>query len=85
MQGTGVSPLLIGIGEGLDDRGLEALLIVENVMGNAERCRHAARVMDILPGATRALAMNGFAVVVKLEGHAHHFVTLAGKQARHDR
>ena len=54
-------------------------------MGNAERCRDAARIVDILPGAAGALAVRRLAMVVKLQGDADHVIALAGKQAGNDR
>ena len=77
--------LPIGIGERLDHRALEALLVVEDVVRNAERGRHAARIVDILTGAAGALAVRRFAVVVELQRDAHDIVALAGEQSRHHR
>ncbi|MCY1536261.1 hypothetical protein D9M68_717090 [compost metagenome] len=77
--------LLIGIGKGRDHALLEALFIVEHVMGNTQRRRHAARVVDILASATGTLAVRRFAMIVKLQGNADDVIALTGQQARHDR
>ena len=53
-------------------------------MGNAEPGRDVPRVVDILPGATGALAMRRFAVVVELHRHADDVVALGGEHGRGD-
>ena len=75
----------IGAGKRLDDLLPKPLLIVEHVMGNTEPRGDIARVVDILPGATRALAMRRFAVVVELHRHADDVVAFGGKHRRGDR
>ena len=50
-------------------------------MGNAEPRGDIARVVDILPGATRALAMRRLAVVVELHRHADDVVAFGGSIA----
>ena len=74
----------IGRSERLDHRVTEALLVVEHVVGNAQRCGGPARISDILTGAAGALPAGGRAVVVELEGNAHHLIAFAGEQARND-
>lgn len=59
----------VAVGEGIDHRVLEALLVVEHVMRNAERLGDAARVVDVLPRAAGAGAVRRLAVVVKLQRH----------------
>ena len=54
-------------------------------MRDIERRRHAARIVDILPGAAGALAVRRLAMIVKLEGDAHDVIALAGQQAGNDR
>ena len=66
----------VGAGERLDYFLSKALLVVEHVMGNAEPRRDVPRVVDVLPGAARALAMGRFTVVVKLHRHADDVVAL---------
>src|SRR5215472_7939013 len=44
----------VAVGKAVDDRLLEALLVVEDVMGNADALRHRTGVIDVLPGATGA-------------------------------
>jgi hypothetical protein len=45
-------------------------------MGNAQSLGDLARIMNILSGAARSFAMNGFAMVVKLERNAHHIIAI---------
>src|SRR3982751_1259695 len=47
----------IALGEAVDHRFLEARLVVEHVMRNAEPLGDHPRVMDVAPGAARALAV----------------------------
>ena len=70
----------IALGEAVDHRFLEAALIVEHVMRDAQRSGHAARVIDVLAGAAGAFAVDGGAVVVKLQGHADHVIALGLEQ-----
>ena len=47
------------------------------------RCAgHAARVVNVLTGATGTLAMGGLAMVVELQRHAHHVIALGLEQRR---
>ena len=75
----------IALGETVDHHFLEAALVVEDVVGNADALRHRARVVDVLAGAAGALAMGGSAVVVELERDADHVVALGLEQRRGDR
>src|SRR5487761_136041 len=75
----------VGIGEFVDHRGAKALLVIEHVMGNAERLGDPRRVVDVLPGAARALAAGCLAVVVKLQRHADDVITAFDQQRRHGR
>ena len=77
--------LPVGIGERLHHRVLEALFIVEHVVRNAELRRHPARIVDILAGTARALAVRRLAMIVKLQGNAHHVIALAGQEPGHHR
>ncbi len=74
----------IGAGEGLDHLLAEALLVVEHVMGNPQPRGDVAGVVDVLPGATGALAMGRLAMVVELHGHADHVIALVSQQRRDD-
>src|SRR5690606_19572283 len=74
--GNGGFALLIGIGEGLDDRGFEALFIVEHVVRNAQLGGDAAGVVNVLTSAAGPLAMGGLAMIVELEGDAHDLIAL---------
>ena len=57
----------VAVGEAVDHRLLEAALVVEHVMGNADPFGDRARVVDVLAGATGALAVGGGAMVVELQ------------------
>ena len=83
-QGIGVSPVEIALGEAVDHRLAEARLVVEHVMRNADRLRHAAGIVDVLAGAAGAFAMGGGAVVVELERDADDIVALALEQGCDD-
>src|SRR5262249_3011722 len=61
----------------VDDRALEALLVVEHVMRDRQALGDALRVMDVLAGAAGALLLHRGAVVVKLQRDADDVVTLA--------
>ena len=51
-------------------------------MGNAELGRHPSRIMDILAGTAGALAPDGLAMVVELEGDADHIVARPLEESR---
>ena len=70
----------IAVGEAIDHRLSEAGLVVEHVMRNADRLGHAARVVDVLAGAARALAVHRRAMVVELERDADDVVALPLQQ-----
>ena len=70
----------------IDDRFLEAAFIVEHVVRDADALGNAARVVDVLPCATCALAMDRGAMVVKLQRHPNHVIALRLEQGgRHRR
>ena len=71
----------VGVGEVLDDRFAEAVLVVEHVVGDADRLRHPPRVVDVAAGAAGALAADRRPVVVELQRHAHHVVAVIGEHA----
>ena len=75
----------VSSGEWLDHLLEKALLVVEHIMGDVEPRGDVPGVVDILPGAARALAMCRFAVVVKLHRDADHVIALGGEQRRRDR
>src|SRR6185369_370851 len=72
----------IALGEAIDHRLLEAALVVEDVVRNADALGHAARVVDVLAGAAGALAVGRRAVVVKLQRHADDVIALRLEQRR---
>ena len=72
-------------GEAVDDGLLEALLVVENVVRDAQRLGHPAGVVDILAGAAGPLAVGGFAMVVELQRDADDVVAGMLEQAGDDR
>ena len=76
----------VAVGEGLHDRRLEALLVVEDVVGDAELVGHPARVVNVLAGAAGPAPPHGLAVVVELQGDADDVVPLLLEQgSRHRR
>ena len=74
----------IGARERLDHLLAEARFVVEHVMRQPEPRRDVARVVDVLTGAARALAMRRGAMVVELHRQSDDIVTLARQQRRHD-
>ena len=74
----------IAFHERVDDRVAEALLVVEHVMGNAERFADAARIVDVLAGAAGAGAVDGGAMIVELQRDAEDVIAFALQQPGHD-
>ena len=62
--GDGSLATHVGIGEIVDHRVQEAAFEIEHVVGNAERVRHPAGIVDVLAGAARPSALHRPAVVV---------------------
>ncbi len=85
MQGTGVSPARIALGEAVDDRVAEAVFVVENVVRDADALGDGARIVDVLPRAAGALAMGRRAMVVELQRHADDVIALALEERRRHR
>ena len=75
----------IAFGEAVDHRFLEAALVVEHVMRDADALGDRARVVDVLAGAAGALAVRRRAMVVKLQRDADDVVALGLEQRRRDR
>ena len=75
----------VALGEAVDHHFLEAALVVEHVVRDADALGDAARVVDVLAGAAGALAVGGGAVIVKLQGHADDVVALGLEQRGGDR
>ncbi len=71
--------------EAVDHHLLEAILIVEHVVGNADPLGHEPSVVNILPGAAGALAVGRGAMIVELQRHSHDVVALGLEQCRRDR
>ena len=67
-------------GEIFDHRFAEAILVIEHVMRDADPLGDVARIVDVLPGATGALAVGRGAMVVELERDADHVVALGLQQ-----
>ena len=70
----------IAFGEAVDYGLLEARLVVEHVMRNADALRDPARIVDVAPRAAGALAVGSRAMVVELQCDADHVVALGLKQ-----
>jgi hypothetical protein len=75
----------IGSGERLDHLLAKALLVVEHVVGNVEPRCDVPGVMDILPGAARALPVRHLAMVVELHRDADNVIAVGRQQRRRDR
>ncbi len=67
----------IAFHERVDHGVAEALFVVEHVMGNAQRFADAAGIVDVLAGAAGTGAVDGGAMVVKLQRDAEDVITLA--------
>ena len=75
----------IARGERIDHRLLEAALVVEHVVRNADPLGDRAGVVDVLPGAAGALAVGRLAMVVELERDADDVIALGLQQRRRHR
>ena len=73
----------VALGEAVDHRLPETGLVIEDVVRDAERVGHPARVVNVLAGAAGSLAMGRGAVVVELERDAHDLVALLREKGRH--
>ena len=83
----GVRPARYSADEGLDDVGFEAVLLVDDVVGDVELLGYVAGVVDVVDGA--AAALDGFghalvsgeaALVPELEGEADEVVALGAQE-----
>ena len=72
----------IALREAVDHRLPEPVLIVQDVMRDADPCRNGASVIDILAGATGPLAVGRCAVVVELQGDPDDVVAFGLEQRR---
>jgi hypothetical protein len=77
--------LEVAIGEFAHHRRGEARLIVEHIMRNLQPLGDAARILDVLSGATGSLAANRLAVVVELKRDTDDVVAVGLHQGGHDR
>src|SRR5437763_1091585 len=75
----------IALGEAIDHRLLEAGLVIEHVVRDADAFGHLAGIVDVLPGAAGAFAVGRRAMVVKLEGDADDVVAFRLEQRRRHR
>jgi hypothetical protein len=75
----------IALGKPVDHLLLEAAFIIEDVMRNADLCRHPPRVMDILPGAAGARPVRRGAMVIELQGDADYVKTFGLEQGSRGR
>src|SRR5215212_4941755 len=66
--------------EAIDNRLLETAFVVEHVVRNTDALGNRTRIMNILPGTARALAVRCSAVVVELQRHANDIVALGLEQ-----
>jgi hypothetical protein len=70
----------VAFGEGLHNSRLEALLVIQDIVRDAELIGHPARIVNVLSGTTGSPAPHGLAMVVKLQGDADHIITLLLEQ-----
>ena len=75
----------IALGEPIDDRGAEAILVVEHIVRNTEPLRDAAGIMDVLARAAGARPVRGLAMIVELHRHADDVIALALQHSGDDR
>ena len=59
-------------------------LVIENEVRNAESRRDISRIVNVAPGAAGALAVRGFAVIIKLHRDAHDVIALLLQQSGDD-
>ena len=74
----------VAFGEAVNHCFLEAALIVEHVVGNAETLGHRAGVVNVAAGTAGALAVGRRTVIVELERDADHVIPGVGKERRRD-
>ena len=82
--GDGRFPRDVAFRERIDHRLAEPLLVIEDVMGNAERLGDAAGIGDVLPGAAGAGPVGRRAMVIKLQRHADDVVALTVQEPGDD-
>ena len=70
----------VALGKAIDHRLLEAAFVVEDVVGDADGARHPSGVVNVLAGAAGALAMDGGAMIVELQGNADDVVAFVLQQ-----
>jgi hypothetical protein len=85
MQGTGVAPGEVAVGELVDHRILEDVFVIQHVVREVHFLGHAARIVDVDPRAAGAFLGQRRAMIVKLQRHAHHVIAFFGQHRRHDR
>ena len=73
-QGTGHrgAPGGIFVGEPVDHAAAKAAFVIEHIMGDAEPVADGLGIVNVLPRAARARALDRLAMVVKLERDADH-------------
>ena len=79
IQGTGVMAVGVALGEVVDDRILEALLEVQDVVGDAQLVSDVFRIVNVLTGAASTFFADSLAMIIKLERHADDLVTGFGE------
>src|SRR5579862_7380682 len=60
----------VALGKAVDHRFFEAVLVIEDIMRNADTFGYGARVMNVAAGAAGALAVGGRAMVIELQRDA---------------
>ena len=73
----------IALGETVDHRFPEAVLVIEDVVRDAERLGDPARIVNVLARAAGTLAMDRRPMVVELQRDPDDIVALLAEQACH--
>ena len=81
----GRRPRQIGIGKVFHHLLAELGLVIEHIVRNADLVGHIPGIMDVLPGAARALLLDGRAMIVELQRDTDHVIALRLQHGGHDR
>ena len=74
----------IAVGKLVDHRVAELRFIIEDVVWDAQHLGGQAGIVNVLPGTTGPLLLQGGTVVVKLQRHADDVIACLVQQGRHD-
>ena len=77
-------PAQIAVGELVDHGILEDVLVIQNVVGKPHLLGHAAGIMNVAPRTAGTFLGQSGAMVIKLQGDAHHVIAFLGQFGGHD-